>query len=37
MITSDVNPYETFQIGKQLQLFECWTIQGSEDSTLSLF
>ena len=33
MIPSDVNPYETFQIGKQLQLFECWTIQGSEDGT----
>ena len=31
MITSDVNPYETFQIRKQLQMFECWTIQGSED------
>ena len=37
MITSDVNPHETFQIGKQLQMFEYWTIQGSEDSTYSLF
>ena len=33
MITSDVNPKETFQIGKQLQIFECWTIQGSKDGT----
>ena len=37
MITSDVNPYETFQIGKRLQMFEYWTIQESEDSTYSLF
>ena len=37
MITSEVNPYETFQIGKRLQMFEYWTIQGSENNTYNLF
>ena len=28
VVTSDDYPYDTFPIGKQLQIFEWWTMQG---------